>query len=84
MDHPIWFQLTRRKRTYLLVYFTFLADYKQSKKRDKYLELEKEMKKIRKLKVKVILIAIAPHWNSLEDLKKRLEEELKPSKPQHH
>ena len=70
--------INKKKRTCKIVDFVVLPDYrvklKESEKKDKYLNLARELKKLWKMKVTIITIVIGALGTVTEELVKRLED----------
>ena len=70
--------INKKERTCRIVDFTVPADHriklKESKKKDKYLYLTRELKKLWNMKVTIIPIVIGAQGTVTEDLLKGLED----------
>ena len=70
--------INKKKRTYKIEGFAVPADHriklKESEKKDKYLDLARELKKLWNMKVKIIAIVIGTFGTLTEGLLKGLEE----------
>ena len=78
----------KEKRICKIVDFAVPADHgiklKESEKKDKYLDLARELKKLWNMKVTIILIVIGAFGTVTKGLLKGLEDEWRPSKLQHY
>ena len=70
--------INKKKSTCRIVDFAVTADYriklKESEKKDKYLDLARELKKLWNVKVTIIQIVISVFWYSHQKIIKELED----------
>ena len=70
--------INKKKRTRKIVYFVVPADYriklKECKKKDKYLDLARELKKLWNMHVTIVPIVIGPFGTVTKGLLKGLED----------